>query len=186
MTAQFQRDVGKYSTEYIVSTDDLLLGFRGLWNFGADPRLADSVDAISSTTSHDTDDLLSPPINGRVSAGLEMYYGLLNKGGGCAILIIRSDSSVHGFPIYFPARPVESPDCNDDRHSSHGPDINFIRYQSLSLLSILLQIQFQPVFLRKRARRGMRIMATTAVVGGATICCHSSIVDFSDSCGAHR
>jgi mitochondrial distribution and morphology protein 10 len=88
MTAQFQRDVGKYSTEYIVSSDDLLVGFRGLWNFGADPRLADSMDAISSTALHDTDDLLSPPITGRVSAGLEMYYGLLNKGGGCELLVI--------------------------------------------------------------------------------------------------
>jgi hypothetical protein len=50
--------------------------------------LADSIDAISSTALHDTDDLLSPPITGRVSAGLEMYYGLLNKGGGCELLVI--------------------------------------------------------------------------------------------------
>src|SRR5271169_568095 len=52
VTAQFQRDVGKYSTEYIISSDDLLIGFRGLWNFGADPRLTDSVDAISSAAVH--------------------------------------------------------------------------------------------------------------------------------------
>jgi mitochondrial distribution and morphology protein 10 len=83
ITAQFQRDVGKYSTEYIVSSDDLLVGFRGLWNFGEDPRTMESTPVIPSTASHDPEDLLSPPINGRLSAGLEMYYGLLNKGGGC-------------------------------------------------------------------------------------------------------
>lgn len=82
MTAQFQRDVGKYSTEYIVSSNDLLIGFRGLWNFGADPRMSESMDLMPSSMSNDVDDLLSPPINGRLSAGLEMYYGLLNKGGG--------------------------------------------------------------------------------------------------------
>lgn len=83
MTAQFQRDVGKYSTEYIVSSDDLLIGFRGLWNFGADPRIIEPTDLPPSSMSNEADDLLSPPINGRLSAGLEMYYGLLNKGGGC-------------------------------------------------------------------------------------------------------
>jgi mitochondrial distribution and morphology protein 10 len=83
VTAQFQRDVGKYSTEYIVSSDDLLIGFRGLWNFGGDPRISESTDLTPSSMSNDADDLLTPPINGRLSAGLEMYYGLLNKGGGC-------------------------------------------------------------------------------------------------------
>jgi mitochondrial distribution and morphology protein 10 len=89
MTAQFQRDVGKYSTEYIVSSDDLLLGFRGLWNFGVDPRKSDSIDFTLSSVSNDNDDLLSPPINGRLSAGLEIYYGLLNKGGGCIVFFFR-------------------------------------------------------------------------------------------------
>jgi mitochondrial distribution and morphology protein 10 len=83
VTAQFQRDVGKYSTEYIISSDDLLIGFRGLWNFGADPRISESMNLKTSSMSSDADDHLSPPINGRLSAGLEMYYGLLNKGGGC-------------------------------------------------------------------------------------------------------
>ena len=140
MTAQFQRDVGKYSTEYIISSDDLLLGFRGLWNFGVDPRLADSVDAISSTPLNETDDLLSPPINGRVSAGLEMYYGLLNKGGGCDILTISSNRSVYGFSIHFPPRSIESSNGDDDGDSSYGTDINFLRYQSLSLFSILFPL----------------------------------------------
>ena len=80
VTAQFQRDVGKYSTEYIISSDDLLLGFRGLWNFGIDPKITDAPETIPSIS---LDNEESPPINGRLSAGLEIYYGLLNKGGGC-------------------------------------------------------------------------------------------------------
>ena len=77
--------MGKYSTEYIISSDDLLLGFRGLWNFGIDPRIEESTEATPWKPT-ENDDHLSPPINGRLSAGLEMYYGLLNKGGGCISL----------------------------------------------------------------------------------------------------
>jgi mitochondrial distribution and morphology protein 10 len=88
MTAQFQRDVGRYSTEYLISSDDLLLGFRGLWNFGVEPRVLESTDLTPTPISNDTDDLLPPPINGRLSAGLEVYYGLLNKGGGCINVLI--------------------------------------------------------------------------------------------------
>lgn len=79
--------MGKYSAEYIVSSDDLQLGFRGLWNFGSEEKRPDSIDPIPPRT-FENDDVLSPPINGRLSAGLEMYYGLLNKGGG------RNDPSV--------------------------------------------------------------------------------------------
>lgn len=90
ITAQLQRDVGKYSTEYIVSSDELLVGFRGLWNFGEDPRKAESAPVTPSVDFHDPEDLLSPPINGRLSAGLELYYGLLSKGGGCIDREFRS------------------------------------------------------------------------------------------------
>lgn len=65
-----QRDVGKHSTEYLYSTDSALLGFRGLYNFGPDPR-DKSNQAISPEHLH-----------GRFSAGMEVYYGLLNKSGG--------------------------------------------------------------------------------------------------------
>lgn len=67
--ALLQQDYGKYSTEYLFSTDSALLGIRGLYNFGPDPR-----------------DKQGPPVsewpNGRFSAGAELYYGLLNKSGG--------------------------------------------------------------------------------------------------------
>ena len=73
--------MGSYSTEYIVSSDDLLLGFRGLYNFGVDPLETDSLKLSPATVLPDADDS-SAPIAGRLSAGLEVYYGLLNKGGG--------------------------------------------------------------------------------------------------------
>jgi len=66
-----QYDVGKYSAETLYSTDGGLIGLRGLYNFGPDPR----------------DEVMEPPrtddrFYGRFSAGAEMYYGSLNKSGG--------------------------------------------------------------------------------------------------------
>ncbi|KAH8552754.1 mitochondrial distribution and morphology protein 10 [Umbelopsis sp. PMI_123] len=56
---QLQRDVGRHCTEFSYTTDDGLLGLRGLYNFG-----------------HDRFD------NGQWSAGAELYYGILDKSGG--------------------------------------------------------------------------------------------------------
>ncbi|KAL4965517.1 mitochondrial distribution and morphology protein 10 [Aspergillus stella-maris] len=39
LLGQLFHDTGKYSNEYLFSTDNSLFGWRGLWNFGADPRL---------------------------------------------------------------------------------------------------------------------------------------------------
>lgn len=71
--AQHQYDVGKYSTEALYSTDGGLLGFKGLYNFGPDPR--------KDTSPVVTDD----KIYGRFSAGAELYYGTLNKSGGMSV-----------------------------------------------------------------------------------------------------
>ena len=71
------QDRAKYSTEYLYSTDSALLGVRGLYNFGPDPRenLADTKDQhIPVSTSYKP--------KGRFSAGAELYYGILNKSGG--------------------------------------------------------------------------------------------------------
>jgi distribution and morphology protein 10 len=69
--ALHQYDVGKYSAETLYSTDGGLIGLRGLYNFGPDPR----------------NETKEPPrledrIYGRFSAGGELYYGSLNKSGG--------------------------------------------------------------------------------------------------------
>lgn len=69
--AMHQYDVGKYSAETLYSTDGGLIGLRGLYNFGPDPR--------SKTREPPT---LEDRIYGRFSAGGELYYGSLNKSGG--------------------------------------------------------------------------------------------------------
>ncbi|KAF3930588.1 hypothetical protein ABW19_dt0204549 [Dactylella cylindrospora] len=70
--ALLQQDNGKYSTEYLYSTDVALIGVRGLYNFGLDPR-----KALPGAAALD-----SGKIAGRFSAGAEVYYGILNKSGG--------------------------------------------------------------------------------------------------------
>ena len=80
-----QRDVGKYSTEYLYSTDSALLGARGLYNFGPDPRSPDWVP--------------TEPLYGRFSAGAELYYGVLNKSGGMSAGLRFATLPRHsGFP----------------------------------------------------------------------------------------
>ncbi|KAK6512187.1 Mitochondrial distribution and morphology protein 10 [Arthrobotrys musiformis] len=73
--ALLQQDNGKFSSEYLYSTDVALIGIRGLYNFGFDPR-----KALPHNTSNIPVD--SRKIAGRFSAGAELYWGLLNKSGG--------------------------------------------------------------------------------------------------------
>lgn len=61
-----QTDTGKYSHECLYSTAGGLIGLKGLWNFGFDPRKEDQDKEGTS----------------RISAGGELYYGILNKSGG--------------------------------------------------------------------------------------------------------
>jgi distribution and morphology protein 10 len=69
---QFQRDIGRHCTEFSYTTDDGLLGLRGLYNFGHD-RFA----------------------NGQWSAGAELYYGILDKSGGCKYPAIVGDINLN-------------------------------------------------------------------------------------------
>ncbi|KAA8652706.1 hypothetical protein EYZ11_008292 [Aspergillus tanneri] len=59
LLTQLSHNTGKYSNEYLFSTDNALFGWRGLWNFGPDPR-----------TSKDN---VSPRLS-LLSAGAEAYY----------------------------------------------------------------------------------------------------------------
>jgi distribution and morphology protein 10 len=61
-------DVGRYSTEVLLNSDSALLGLRGVYNFGPDPR----------------EQLLQsrPPPISLFSMGFEVYYGMLNNAGG--------------------------------------------------------------------------------------------------------
>jgi distribution and morphology protein 10 len=84
--------VGKYSTETLYSTDSALVGIRGLYNFGPDPRSPESPSA--------TEDTLKPERYGRLSAGGELYYGLANKSGGVSTGLRFTTLPQHtGFPM---------------------------------------------------------------------------------------
>ncbi|KAL2826519.1 hypothetical protein BDW59DRAFT_145298 [Aspergillus cavernicola] len=57
LLTQLSHDTGKYSNEYLFSTDNSLFGWRGLWNFGPDPRTHSNAARLSL-----------------LSAGAEAYY----------------------------------------------------------------------------------------------------------------
>lgn len=91
--ATLQNDFGKYSTEYLYSTDSALVGFRGLYNFGYDPRYPDQQPS-SRPPAHPWDHQ-----SGRLSAGAEAYFSPLNKSGGISTGLRFTTLSTHtGFP----------------------------------------------------------------------------------------
>lgn len=105
MLAEVKRDVGKYSTEFLCSTDSALLGFRGLYNFGPDPRerrlqsrnppiicgpstipppgtsaaTIPTAAALKSGYLEAAEDRKQPSPPSLFSFGTEIYYGLLNS-----------------------------------------------------------------------------------------------------------
>ena len=91
--AQLQNDCGKYSTEYLFSTDAALLGFRGLYNFGYDPRDPERQPS-ARPPSHPWDHQ-----SGRLSMGGEVYFSPMNKSGGLSTGLRFTTLPVHtGFP----------------------------------------------------------------------------------------
>jgi distribution and morphology protein 10 len=80
----------QYSTEYMYSTDSALMGVRGLYNFGPDPRVAPTEPIAAEPVD---------PVHGRFSAGAELYYGILNKSGGISTGVRFATLPSHpGFP----------------------------------------------------------------------------------------
>jgi distribution and morphology protein 10 len=91
--AQLQNDYGKYSTEYLYSTDSALLGFRGLYNFGYDPRTSES-QPDNHLPAHPWDHK-----SGRLSAGAEAYFSPINKSGGMSTGLCFTTLPIHsGLP----------------------------------------------------------------------------------------
>lgn len=91
--AQLQNDHAKYSTEYLFSTDSCLMGVRGLYNFGLDPR------TIPRATTSAGNVVPTDPQFGRLSAGAELYFSPLNKSGGVSTAIRFTTLPSHtGFP----------------------------------------------------------------------------------------
>lgn len=93
LLAVLHSDFGKYSTEYLYSTDSALIGVRGLYNFGYDPRFPNFQPA-SRPPAHPWDHQ-----NGRLSAGAEAYFSPLNKSGGMSTGLRFTTLPIHtGFP----------------------------------------------------------------------------------------
>ncbi|OBT64929.1 hypothetical protein VE03_05673 [Pseudogymnoascus sp. 23342-1-I1] len=83
--ALHQHDVGKYSTEALYSTDGGLLGLKGLYNFGPDPRAPVTSPTSTGIVAPSATPSSEDRIHGRFSAGAEAYYGTLNKSGGVSL-----------------------------------------------------------------------------------------------------
>ncbi|KAL8816344.1 MAG: hypothetical protein Q9223_004627 [Gallowayella weberi] len=110
--ALLAQDRAKWSAEYMYSTDSALLGVRGLYNFGPDPRetgagtvplavqevaamVPDSVEIRGGLRKGNS---VAEQV-GRFSAGAEVYYGLLNKSGGMSTGVRFTTLPAHaGFP----------------------------------------------------------------------------------------
>lgn len=90
-----QNDYGRYSTEYLYSTDSGLLGARGLYNFGTSQRMSKAGVSPTENGAEPTYE----PMHGRFSAGAEVYYGMLNKSGGISTGLRFTTLPTHtGFP----------------------------------------------------------------------------------------
>ncbi|KAL1955417.1 hypothetical protein VTO42DRAFT_8573 [Malbranchea cinnamomea] len=76
---QLSYDTGKYSSEFIFSTDGALIGLRGLWNFGLVPRKA-ALDSPRPGPSPKSSSSPSPPRPvSLISAGGEFYYSPVSR-----------------------------------------------------------------------------------------------------------
>ena len=94
--ALLQQNYGRYSTEYLYSTDSALLGARGLYNFGLAPSKGDEGEDEATRSSHT---LTQDNLIGLLSAGAELYYGILNKSGGMSAGLRFTTLPPHtGFP----------------------------------------------------------------------------------------
>ncbi|KAK5118879.1 hypothetical protein LTR62_000089 [Meristemomyces frigidus] len=92
LLALLQNDFGKYSTEFLYSTDSSLLGIRGLYNFGYDPRFPNL--PLDRPPAHPWDHQ-----GGRLSAGAEIYFSPVNKSGGVSTGLRFTTLPTHtGFP----------------------------------------------------------------------------------------
>ncbi|KAI4260630.1 MAG: hypothetical protein LQ352_000192 [Teloschistes flavicans] len=115
MLALLAQDKGKWSAEYMYSTDSALLGARGLYNFGPDPRAPESgmrsraeedVTAAGMALNTSSREMRARGYRAtaseqvsRFSAGAEVYYGLLNKSGGMSTGVRFATLPAHtGFP----------------------------------------------------------------------------------------
>lgn len=82
MTFTYQYNDGKWTSEYIYSTHEALLGLTGTYNFGAKERMND------------------PSITSRLSLGGELFYAVLSKSPGISTCLRYTAQSLYtGTPL---------------------------------------------------------------------------------------
>lgn len=82
MTFTYQYNDGKWTSEYIYSTHEALLGLTGSYNFGAEERMKD------------------PSITSRLSLGGEIFYAVLSKSPGLSTCLRYTAQSLYtGTPL---------------------------------------------------------------------------------------
>lgn len=88
LTVTCQRDNGHWSLEGIYSTHEALVGLRTLYNFGFNKNIPSQAFGAAV------------PLPSRLSAGFEIYYGILNKAGGASIATRYTTQSTYtGTPL---------------------------------------------------------------------------------------
>ncbi|KAJ4392218.1 Mitochondrial distribution and morphology protein 10 [Gnomoniopsis smithogilvyi] len=101
--ASWDDPAGRFGVESVASSDGGVLGLRGLWNVtnpssvtdttALEPGLSSSGGTVDSSSDKER-------INGRLSAGGEFYYGLLNKSGGFSVgTRFQTLPTHHGTPL---------------------------------------------------------------------------------------
>ncbi|CAN8096351.1 unnamed protein product [Discula destructiva] len=103
--ASWDDSAGRFGIDTVVSSDGGVLGLRGLWNVTNPTSITDTTsspkEALGGTNSSTSDASHDRErINGRLSAGGEFYYGLLNKSGGFSLgTRFQTLPTHHGTPL---------------------------------------------------------------------------------------
>lgn len=108
LLTQLSHDTGKYSNEYLFSTDNALFGWRGLWNFGPDPRTVSKDDTSPSQLS-------------LLSAGAEAYYSPVSS-------LIGMSTGLRFSTLPAPETAGQSSTSTSPQSSTNGTPISTFPY----------------------------------------------------------
>ncbi|RAH44927.1 mitochondrial distribution and morphology protein 10 [Aspergillus brunneoviolaceus CBS 621.78] len=122
LLTQLSHNTGKYSNEYLFSTDNALFGWRGLWNFGPDPR-------ATPTASTQPLSLLS--------AGAEAYYSpvssLIGMSTGLRFSTLPAATDVPSSSSSSSRSSTSSASSNSSSSNSNNPISTFPYTLTLTL-----------------------------------------------------
>lgn len=98
--ASWDDPAGRFGLESVASSDGGVLGLRGLWNVTNPSSVTDTTALAPGPSSAADTSSDKERINGRLSAGGEFYYGLLNKSGGFSVgTRFQTLPTHHGTPL---------------------------------------------------------------------------------------